>query len=46
MKDSLEETIKRNYYAFYNLLASYTPENIEIISAGKVNNTYDKLEES
>lgn len=41
MKDALEENIKRNYYNFYNLLASYIPSSIEIISAGKVINTYD-----
>lgn len=46
MKDALDENIKRNYYNFYNLLASYIPSTIEIVSAGKVINTYNHLEEA
>lgn len=41
MKDALEQNIKRNYYNFYNMLASYIPSHIEIVSAGKVINSYN-----
>ena len=44
MKDALVDNIKRNYHSLYNLLASYIPSSIEIISAGKVVNTYNEEE--
>lgn len=46
IRDSIWDCVKRNYYAFYNMLASYIPDSIEIASAGIVHNKYSILEDS
>ena len=42
MQDALVECIKNNYYGLYRMVASYLPDSINIISAGKVENLYVK----
>jgi hypothetical protein len=43
IRDALWDCIKRNYYSFYNMMASYIPDTIEIVSAGVVRNKYSLL---
>lgn len=45
IKDSIWDCVKRNFYSFYNMVASYIPDSIEIVSAGKVRNKYSLLED-
>ena len=42
MQDALVECIKNNYYGLYRMVASYLPDSINIVSAGRVENNYLK----
>jgi hypothetical protein len=46
IRDSLWDCVKRNYYSFYNMMSSYIPDSIEIVSAGIVHNKYSLLEDN
>lgn len=43
MKDALIQCIKNNYYGLYRMIAGYLPDKIQIESAGRVRNIYDKV---